>query len=679
MMLGGLLALAPMSGCKLDDPVIPTEELYLRNFIKQYGLIDPTQDFSSAEQSSITLRVASRADVVNVYAQVGEDYYRVGCFANIEDMAELTVDIPKETRLVKVDADGIISYTVPKGTALIKAMTTEKNATESAFYNDLWIDPSGWSNLANGETGNSYSPRRENVVIGENGKMSAGIYTEDGESYIDVTKTAHIAAKLNGTKNDRFVRLGEHSHNGEIGNTGKDTNVRFHIVNNDDVLSSYKLTFRTASRNDAELRVVIIGKTSDGDDLNLFLDSKNLQVENNLTGDGSTGTFDTGREGYYTEWELRTELMPKGDYELIIMGVEATPLYGNDYCGNWGFLRIERLKKVSDMRWILACEDLGTTDDFDFNDVVFSIEAISTNTAALKLGVIDWQVVDNKNENGTVLLPVSRAASRADDLSEADSKTYQTRVKVTALAAGGTLPIWLHFREESDKVDNIVCLDDGLKPATDADAQSEKNEWHRWFDINSSKMMLNTGVESHRPGKTVTFTTQKPFSLENFCYLKFDTGGDSPYGEAWDDSGLDEWGRKILQWKWQKEHSQEVTYGFFLTVYEPLVNGSQSHILSKSLSGLPPQMFLIPDCVPSWNSGYVDEKYGWKWPCERVDITTVYPNFQTWVQDKFSGSHWFLFPKAGIVTSDGLLYPRDPDEYDKVVLKDQYDDDTSSK
>ncbi len=90
-------------------------------------------------------------------------------------------------------------------------------------------------------------------------------------------------------------------------------------------------------------------------------------------------------------------------------------------------------------------------------------------------------------------------------------------------------------------------------------------------------------------------------------------------------------------------------------------------------------MFLITDCVRSWNSGYVYDKHGWKWPCERVDITTVYPNFQTWVQDKFSGSHWFLFPKAGIVTSDGLLYPRDPDEYDKVVLKDQYDDDTSSK
>ena len=32
--------------------------------------------------------------------------------------------------------------------------------------------------------------------------------------------------------------------------------------------------------------------------------------------------------------------------------------------------------------WILACEDLGDTDDFDFNDVVFSVEYISGETTA---------------------------------------------------------------------------------------------------------------------------------------------------------------------------------------------------------------------------------------------------------------------------------------------------------
>lgn len=38
---------------------------------------------------------------------------------------------------------------------------------------------------------------------------------------------------------------------------------------------------------------------------------------------------------------------------------------------------------VDAQEWILACEDLGTTDDFDFNDVVFSVKYVAGETKAI--------------------------------------------------------------------------------------------------------------------------------------------------------------------------------------------------------------------------------------------------------------------------------------------------------
>ncbi len=696
MLLGGLLALAPLSGCKLDDPEIPTEEIYLRNFIKEYGLIDPTQDFSSAVQTTVTLKIPSRASTVNVYAKAGDDYYRVGCFANLEGIVQLPVDVSEVTKNIMLDIDGVRYHTVPDG--VVDVSSSSNVAPEPDIYaeiRNLWIDTEKWSTetKTNGESGETYTegPRLP-IIIDANGEMKgnidgAGLCTlKDAEGndmkYFDVTRTAHIAENFN--KGSRRTRLGEHSNVSELGNTSVGSNVHFLIDNQDKTLSAYKFTFRTASVNDAKVRVVIIGEQkADADDpgLYVFMDSKDLIVK-------SSSSTSTNSDGNYTEWELRTDMMPKGKYELIIMGVEATPNPdGKDYCGNWGYMRIERLKTVKDMKWILACEDLGTTDDFDFNDVVLGIEAINTNQAAIDLGVIRWQVVENlPGDNGGTLL--HKAPARADGDNNVNSK-IRTQLKVEALAAGGTLPIWLHFREEDGK-DYLVlpqyynennakdneCLRlaaENAQPemAAEESEGNECGEWHRWFGIDNSYTMLNTGVEKHRDGKSVMFYTQKPFSLENFCYLKFDTAEDAdlPYLKA----ELDPWAQKVLKWKWMQENSQEVTYGFFLTVYKPNVDGSKNeinskdesfaaHLVSKSLEGLPPQMIMIPDTNPLRRTGYMDYD-GWMWPCERVNITTVYPNFSAWVGDgnDYMGINWFMMPSAGIVDVDKKLYPRDPE------------------
>lgn len=717
ILLGGLLALAPMSGCKLDDPEIPVEELYLRNFIKQYGLIDPTQDFSSAKQVSVTLNLPDEAKVVNIYAKVGDEYYRVGCFAELSGKVTLPVDVSKATETVMVDVDGVRYYTEPNGTVDVKKGEVRSRAlpgeSDNAALTNLWIDNWTTATANNGETGRTYTNGPRTILGIKDGKLTGDLV----DGYIDVRTAAHVGKNLENENITDFTRLGEKASGAgnadlgdwcfndcEVGNTQKGTNIHFRIKNDDDTLSSYKFTFRTASCNDAQVRAVIIGKsTVDGKTgVDVYMDSKALKVESNYKGSG-TGTYNTATNDEYTEWEVRTDLMPKGEYQLIIMGVDASEntVIKRQHCGNWGFMKIERLKTTRDMRWILACEDLGTTDDFDFNDVVFSIEAVNTNSAALNLGVAQWQVVENPNDNGFVLNPTNSTGTQTNAPSRADSdNTNTTLVKVTALAAGGTLPIWLHFREADGK-DYIVSPSYGsgnrecMKEATAGQASQELakennneemyshcNEWHRWFDITDlkdteeyydgkdvaklSSIMLNTGFNKYSPGRSVTFTTSNVFSLEKFCYIQYGTGGKGPHIPE----GTDEWAKKVLEWQWQQENAQEVTFGFFLTVYKPIVgdndnDGTKAHLISKGLEGLPPQMFLIPDCDALYSTGYLDAG-GWKWPCERINITRAYPNFRAWVENKdaTAGSNWFMMPAPGIVDKDWLLFPRvNPDKF----------------
>ena len=192
MLLGGLLALAPMTGCKLDDPVIPTEELYLRNFIKQYGLIDPEQDFSSAKQVNVKLNLPEKADLVNVYAKVGDAFYRVGCFAELFGDVTLPVDVSKATEIMMLDVDGVRYYTEPNGTVIAQSKPTSYAASSvAASLKALWIEPDDWDTVTttNGETNGSYEklgdqPRKK-IFITKEGKMSANDDANGVVSYVE--------------------------------------------------------------------------------------------------------------------------------------------------------------------------------------------------------------------------------------------------------------------------------------------------------------------------------------------------------------------------------------------------------------------------------------------------------------------------------------------------------------
>lgn len=88
--------------------------------------------------------------------------------------------------------------------------------------------------------------------------------------------------------------------------------------------------------------------------------------------------------------------------------------------------------------WIIGCEDLGSSFDFDFNDAGFGVSHFST---------------DDKSQN---------------------------YLKVKALAAGGTLPIQLLWTDPAGTTHNV---------GTDYDKTYLR--WNNWFGVDNVSQIIN--------------------------------------------------------------------------------------------------------------------------------------------------------------------------------------------
>ena len=184
---------------------------------------------------------------------------------------------------------------------------------------------------------------------------------------------------------------------------------------------------------------------------------------------------------------------------------------------------IDKDTKDVSMSYIVACEDLGGTFDWDFNDVVYAIEHVSGQTTA----------------------------------------------KLKLLAAGGTLPVKISYN------DNVIRF-------------NGKEDLHEAFGVDQ-KTPVNVGGYSASPVYSEEFTVgADAFSM-------------STHASAF------------------KIHVEYTDGSQGAQIKVPAQNGVQE-----------PQAFLVAD--PNW-----------KWPNEKVSITSVYPEFTEWVANlntNWCGSVW---------------------------------------
>ncbi|MEZ3558390.1 MAG: hypothetical protein K1V86_02865 [Duncaniella sp.] len=129
-----------------------------------------------------------------------------------------------------------------------------------------------------------------------------------------------------------------------------------------------------------------------------------------------------------------------------VLGVEDGQYHNNDHDVNDMLFYVEGVnddqeeigEKPQVQSWIIGCEDLGSSFDFDFNDTVFGVSHFST---------------DDKSQN---------------------------YLKVKALAAGGTLPIQLLWTDPAGTTHNV---------GTDYDKTYLR--WNNWFGVDNVSQIIN--------------------------------------------------------------------------------------------------------------------------------------------------------------------------------------------
>lgn len=232
--------------------------------------------------------------------------------------------------------------------------------------------------------------------------------------------------------------------------------------------------------------------------------------------------------------------------------------------------------------WIWALEDLGSTGDFDFNDVVMRISDITVT----KTTTTTTDGVEDKDKGTTEIV---------------------RELRFKPLAAGGTLPIHIHLRYGGED----YTLAPGRYDLTKGEAPTGK-EWHGWFGNIPSSTMINTGA-----GPDVKT------SDTNACVLilkKEATIGDLL---STDNKFQDGSEQNILYVVVQGDGSE--TWNKMEAIDNERLNTENgAYLVPLPDKGKAAQSFFIVD--KSGNSN-------WRWMREYQHICLGYPDFAIWVGD----------------------------------------------
>lgn len=273
--------------------------------------------------------------------------------------------------------------------------------------------------------------------------------------------------------------------------------------------------------------------------------------------------------------------------------------------------------------WTLAAEDLGATDDWDFNDVVLHFYEEITDVNAV-------------NRNNSVTMWNATAGAEA------------VRVfTVEPLATGGTLPIYVTFTGRVGAVGDLLPdWGDEMLSEVNARILAARNNYtegtfilgtevHKWLGAPDHKTFVNVGAK-RQPTRAAKVT----FAVDP--YQDFYVGS----GYYNDDYGMGAYGSPV----------NVPLYGFALLVDRE----NRLQIDARDSGGLAhmPQLTMGQDTYmigrPDENGSIAPQLLmmggDWQWPTERTKISDAYPQFNTWITSPTSAPWWAYYPAEGKVT-----------------------------
>ncbi|MDE5905345.1 hypothetical protein, partial [Duncaniella sp.] len=140
LLVGASIAGALLTACTTDEITIPKSELYAREFIKKFGVIDPNRDLNSATHAGINV-VTTRPTDVKVYADINGKRYLFAEGHKLSGTTPLTFDVPKSVKEVIVDAGGQKIKASLGSTVRVSGISRADGSGESADETDVADGP----------------------------------------------------------------------------------------------------------------------------------------------------------------------------------------------------------------------------------------------------------------------------------------------------------------------------------------------------------------------------------------------------------------------------------------------------------------------------------------------------------------------------------------------------------
>lgn len=474
--------LTGMVSCTLEQYEEPAEETYTKTFIKEFGLIDTNQDWNMAMRQSVTVNTATSSEV-KIFSIDNGSYTLVGDYSDVMGQQTLNFDLLRGSSEVLVTC-GCHAKVVTVGGAVdfsqstTRAIQTYDNggfkveATEDYKY---FGGEYPYGDVTQFETVvPEHKDNRGNVINNFLGNTSNGgnttIYmypvywntahgTSDsypdqiGIAYKDDNGTIQHIPIYNIKSGDELQGSNDQKTWTSIGSaqaSKDDTNYKYYrsrgikITLPKDIVYGFYISVHEGNVNGNGYNVYNYSY-ADWNDAPYYNTSwPNSKSESDATGhavyvgvfndtiaNGSVHTYMT-----FEDWSDGLDAADHSDHDLNDVVVMFDPA-------------LDIVDEGSQNEWIIAGEDLGSTDDFDFNDIVFSVSHVAGSTKAT----------------------------------------------VKALAAGGTLPLYLFY---------------------DGKALNDGKEFHKWFGENvTSEQIINTyeGNGNAYTGESVDITVDKDFTM----------------------------------------------------------------------------------------------------------------------------------------------------------------------
>ncbi|MDE6653377.1 MAG: LruC domain-containing protein, partial [Muribaculaceae bacterium] len=257
-------------------------------------------------------------------------------------------------------------------------------------------------------------------------------------------------------------------------------------------------------------------------------------------------------------------------------------------------------KPVEPYVWTMAVEDLGGTDDWDFNDIVFHFTDVVKS-----LNSINGNKIVTKASG-----PMASVSVRAID--------------VWPVASGGTMPVYITFTGTVSKMEPMPTWGDMMfSEANNAIKEAAKKvetgtfvigtEVHKWLGASHYTQFVNVGNSRNgASGKVVQFRIPADADLK---YVEKGAHGSEQNKPLYGFSILVDKENTL-----QIDAFNEAEHG--MKTIDNLKLGEGTYMIGApdENGSIAPQMLLISDGDGSW-----------EWPTERTKISDAYPDFNHWI------------------------------------------------